>query len=131
MEEQSGFLPWALIDGNKKSVSFACNVCLSHARRWPARTGCSGTYPSDASVFVSPSSPLAQRFEIRILPSCQSTSLQRSARISEERSAVAAQGNAFVQKLGGGLEKHIVDTESDDNAAGNQAFVRREGANIE
>jgi hypothetical protein len=56
-----------------------------------ARVGCSGTYPSDVSVFVSPSLPFAQRFEIRVLPSFHSKSDQRSARISEARSAVAAQ----------------------------------------
>src|SRR5437762_10548793 len=62
-----------------------------HARRWEDRTGCSGTYPSDASVLVSPSLPFAQRFEIRILPSVHNTSDQRSESISEARSAVAAQ----------------------------------------
>src|SRR6266478_653167 len=66
-------------------------ACSRHARRWAVRIGCSGTYPSDASVLVSPSLPFAQRFEMRILPSFHSRSDQRSARISEARSAVAAQ----------------------------------------
>src|SRR5437868_2795435 len=79
------------MDGKTKSSAFACGVCCYHARRYPARTGCSGTYPSDASVFVSPSSPFAQRFEIRICPSLHKMSLHLKAKISDERRAVAAQ----------------------------------------
>jgi|SRR5204862_3367771 len=78
-----------------------------HARRWAARIGCSGTYPSDASVLVSPSLPFAQRFEIRILPSFHSTSDQRTARISEARSAEAAHGFA-----GFGIEVSFRTTET-------------------
>jgi hypothetical protein len=55
-----------------------------------------GNVASDASVLVSPSLPFAQLFEIRIRSSSHRMSAQRSARISEERSAVAAQVNTRV-----------------------------------
>src|SRR5882724_2441743 len=51
-------------------------LCSGHERRWAVRIGCSGTYPSEASVLVSPSLPFAQHFEIRILPSFHSKSDQ-------------------------------------------------------
>jgi hypothetical protein len=45
--------------------------------------------------------------EIRILPSPQSTSAQRSANISDERSAVAAQVSTSVEWRGEGREFRI------------------------
>src|SRR6185503_20758969 len=91
VDGQMGTFPNRVREGNTKSFGFAWGVLMCHCFRYSASIGCSGTVLLDAAVFVSPSFPFAHLLHTRILPSFHKMSSQRRERISDERSAVAAQ----------------------------------------